>query len=337
MSVSGQNQIAQTLKAIEFIKTKFQKQLCKSLHLMRVSAPLFIDPKTGLNDDLNGIERKVEFTPAVMKGTGDHLEVVQSLAKWKRYVLWKYRLVDNGIDGIVADMNAIRQDERIDNLHSLYVDQWDWEAVIHPHLRTPHLLHAFVVLIFECIKNVDKQLSHLRPPLFEDNTEIFFITSDELYDKYPHLTSKERENAIAQEHKAVFIERIGGIMQTTNNDNNVKQSKRHDLRAPDYDDWNLNGDIIVWSPVLNSSIELSSMGIRVNAESLERQLKELNLYDERHDLPYHKLVLNNTLPQTIGGGIGQSRLCMFLLQKEHIAQVQSAYFPNLDEHIEGVL
>ena len=289
--VNVHNSIPQTLLAIEFIKTKFQKQLCKKLSLTRVSAPLIIDPKTGLNDDLNGIERKVEFVPAVMKGTGEHLEVVQSLAKWKRYVLWKYRLLNAGIDGIVADMNAIRQDERIDNLHSLYVDQWDWEVAIHPRARTSAMLHAFVCLIFECIKSVDKQLERFRPSLFEEKDEIHFITSDELCERFPHLTSKEREHAIAKEHKAVFIERIGGIVSSTN--------KRHDLRAPDYDDWKLNGDIIVWSPVLNQSIELSSMGIRVNAESLERQLKELNLYEERSELPYHKLVLNGTLPQTI--------------------------------------
>lgn len=311
-----------TLKAIEFIKYRFQKYLQKSLHLVRVSAPLFIDPETGLNDDLNGIERKVSFTPLVLQGTGKKLEVVQSLAKWKRYVLWKYNIVE----GVVADMNAIRQDENIDRLHSLYVDQWDWEKCISS--RSKHLLHAVVEVIFEGIKLVDSKLSWLRPPIFNESSKIFFITSDELYHMYPHLNTKERENAIAKLHKAVFIENIGGIMKGT--------YQRHDFRAPDYDDWELNGDIIVWSDAIGESIELSSMGIRVNAESMEKQLKELNLWEERRDMMFHRMVLDGILPQTMGGGIGQSRLCMFLLQKQHIAQVQSSWFKDADK-IEGCL
>lgn len=310
------NEIATTLKEIELIKKEFQKQFCKALGLIRVSAPLIIDPTTGLNDDLNGIERKVDFTPECLKGTGKKLEIVQSLAKWKRYVIWKYNLCH----GIVADMNAIRQDEHIDNLHSLYVDQWDWE--LPTKLPTEHMLHAIVAMIWVCIRKVDKKLECFRPRLLSENDQVFFISSEELYQRFPHLNSKERENAIAKEKKVVFVSHIGCVMEGTN--------KRHDLRAPDYDDWKLNGDLIVYSPVLDSSIELSSMGVRVNASSLESQLKELNLWEERHNLPYHQLVLNGSLPQTIGGGIGQSRLCMYLLQKQHIAQVQSSFFPNID-------
>jgi len=313
------NNYVSTLRAIEFIKINFQKMLCKQLNLVRVSAPLFLTPESGLNDDLNGIERKVSFVPATMTGSGKHLEVVQSLAKWKRWALWKYDLAP--IYGIVADMNAIRQDETIDKLHSIYVDQWDWELPVMA--RSNHLLHAVASIIFDCIKKLDVKLTYLREPIFNMTDKLYFITSEELYEKFPHLNSKERENAICKQYKAVFIEQIGNIIPGTNN-------KRHDFRAPDYDDWELNGDILVWSDVINEAIELSSMGIRVNAESLEKQLKELNLWDERKDLMYHQLILENKLPQTIGGGIGQSRLCMFLLKKSHIAQVQSGYFPHTD-------
>ena len=258
--------LIQTLKDIEFIKYHFQKKLQRDLGLIRISAPLIIDPETGLNDDLNGIERKVDFVPNVLKGTGKKLEIVQSLAKWKRYAIWKYKL--DPAFGLVADMNAIRQDEQIDKLHSLYVDQWDWELPIKT--RSIKFMHAIVCIIFNIIKYVDQKLSYSREPIFDETDTVFFIDSDELYQQFPHLNSKERENAIAKEHKVVFIDRIGGVMQHAN--------KRHDFRAPDYDDWELNGDLIVWSPVLNESIELSSMGIRVNAESMEKQLKVL-IYD----------------------------------------------------------
>lgn len=305
----------QTLKDIEFIKNNFQNELKTNLNLIRVSAPLFLEKDSGFNDDLNGTERKVSFDYK-----NKQLEVVQSLAKWKRFALKKYN-----IEGLYADMNAIRKDEEIDEIHSMYVDQWDWEMVIHE--RSEKQLRKTVKLIFKCIKNVDMKLSELhtnRERLIKTDN-IYFISSEELLKMYPNLSSKERENEICKLHGVVFISKIG--CKLSNNE-------VHDKRAPDYDDWNLNGDILVWNPILDDSLELSSMGIRVNSNIMIQQLKELNMYDEKKELRYHKMILNEELPNSIGGGIGQSRLCMYLLQKKHIAEVQCSVW---NENIENSL
>lgn len=305
----------QTLNDIEFIKDKFQHELKDNLNLVRISAPLILEKESGLNDDLNGIERKVSFD-----FNGKTLEVVQSLAKWKRVALKKY-----SINGLYADMNAIRRDEIIDETHSIYVDQWDWEMIIHE--RNEELLKSAVKNIFKCIKNVDIMLSKykLNRKALITCDDIYFITSQELLNMYPNLTTKERENKICQIHQIVFIMQIGC---------KLSNGEVHDTRAPDYDDWKLNGDILVWSPILNQSLELSSMGIRVNKDVMINQLKEQNLYNERKNLMYHRMILNDELPITIGGGIGQSRLCMFLLQKKHIAEVQCSIW---DEDIKNAL
>lgn len=300
----------ETQKAIGLIKNIFQVKLCAALHLKRVTAPLFVDPATGLNDDLNGVERPVSFDiPAV----GREGQVVHSLAKWKRLALHDYNFYVG--NGLVADMNAIRRDEELDNLHSIYVDQWDWEKVIDESTRNEAYLKETVRRIVSAIcgtlDELKWQFSKLNTELCRDVT---FITAQELEDRWPELSPKERENAIVKEYKTVFIQQIGG---------KLKSGKPHDGRAPDYDDWTLNGDLLCWHEPLGVALEISSMGIRVSPESLDRQLTEAGC-DSRRELPFHKMLLNGELPLTIGGGIGQSRLCMLLLGKAHIGEVQAS-------------
>ena len=300
----------ETQKAIGLIKNIFQVKLCAALHLKRVTAPLFVDPATGLNDDLNGVERPVGFDiPAV----GIEGQVVHSLAKWKRLALHDYNFFVG--NGLVADMNAIRRDEELDNLHSIYVDQWDWEKVIDESTRNEAYLKDTVRRIVSAIcgtlDELKWQFSSLDTDLCRD---VFFITAQELEDMYPQLTPKEREGIITKKHKTVFIQQIGG---------KLKSGKPHEGRAPDYDDWSLNGDLLFWHEPLQCALEISSMGIRVDPESLDKQLS-LAGCDSRRELPFHKMLLNGELPLTIGGGIGQSRLCMLLLGKAHIGEVQAS-------------
>ena len=300
----------ETQKAIGLIKNIFQVKLCAALHLKRVTAPLFVDPATGLNDDLNGVERPVGFDiPAV----GIEGQVVHSLAKWKRLALHDYNFFVG--NGLVADMNAIRRDEELDNLHSIYVDQWDWEKVIDESTRNEAYLKDTVRRIVSAIcgtlDELKWQFSSLDTDLCRD---VFFITAQELEDMYPQLTPKEREGIITKKHKTVFIQQIGG---------KLKSGKPHDGRAPDYDDWSLNGDLLFWHEPLQCALEISSLGIRVDPESLDKQLS-LAGCDSRRELPFHKMLLNGELPLTIGGGIGQSRLCMLLLGKAHIGEVQAS-------------
>ena len=304
----------ETQRAIKKIKDYFQQELAYGLNLRRVTAPLFVDPETGLNDNLNGTERRVEFT---LKGIGEKkVEVVQSLAKWKRMALGKYDIKAG--HGLYTDMDAIRRDEDLDNIHSAYVDQWDWEKVITKEQRTTEYLHETVETIYNAIKNLGDYVNRLyREIQTELPNEIFFITSQELEDMYPDKTPKERENLICREHGAVFLEKIGGVL---------KSGERHDGRSPDYDDWELNGDILLWNDVLGIAFEISSMGIRVDAEAMDRQLK-LAGAEERRNLDFQKAVLNEELPYSIGGGIGQSRLCMFFLRKAHIGEVQVSVWP----------
>lgn len=305
----------ETQRAIKKIKDYFQQELAYGLKLRRVSAPLFVFPETGLNDNLNGTERRVNFT---LKDIDEkEVEVVQSLAKWKRMALNKYGILPG--NGIYTDMNAIRRDEDLDNLHSVYVDQWDWEKVITKEQRTTEYLHETVDIIYNAIKNLGDYVNRLyRNIQTEIPNEIFYITAQELEDLYPNKTSKEREDLICKAHGAVFIEKIGGTL---------KSGKSHDGRSPDYDDWELNGDIILWNDILGRAFELSSMGIRVDAETMDKQLR-ISGNDHRRDQSFHKAVLADELPYTIGGGIGQSRLCMFFLRKAHIGEVQVSVWPE---------
>ena len=306
---------AETQKAIKRIKDYFQKSLAHDLNLSRVSAPLFVFPETGLNDNLNGYERRVEFT---VKDIAERkAEVVQSLAKWKRNALGKYGMEPG--EGLYTDMNAIRRDEELDNIHSIYVDQWDWERVITEDQRNDKYLEHTVKLIYRCMQDLGDYVNDHYPEMdIRMPSRIKFIDSQELENWYPDKTSKEREKLAAEEFGAIFIKRIGC---------KLRSGQPHDGRSPDYDDWELNGDIIVWNPVLEDQLELSSMGIRVNAESMLRQL-ELDGKMDRKDMPYHQAVLNNELPLTIGGGIGQSRLCMYFLKKAHIGEVQVGVWPE---------
>lgn len=296
---------------IKEIKDFFERELAKALNLTRVSAPLFVDTKSGLNDNLNGVERPVKFD---ILASGEEVEIVQSLAKWKRLSLHRYGFKDG--QGLYTDMNAIRRDEdELDNIHSIYVDQWDWEKIIRKEERNMTTLKKVVEDIYEVFKNTEKFI-HLNL-IKEENKlpeKIFFITTQELEDMYPNLSGKEREDAICKEHKAVFIMQIG---------DKLKSGEMHDGRSPDYDDWSLNGDILFWYPLLDRAVELSSMGIRVDRERLEYQLKERNAED-RKKLDFHRMILNDELPFTIGGGIGQSRICMYFLNKAHIGEVQSS-------------
>lgn len=300
--------LIQTERALKEIKTIFEKELSEALNLTRISAPLFVSRESGLNDDLNGVERPVSFD---VKATGKVAEVVHSLAKWKRYALAKYRF---GVRfGLYTDMNAIRRDEDLDNLHSVYVDQWDWEAVIRRDDRTIEFLQATVKKIYAALQATAHAICAEYPAL--DNylsDEIGFVTTQQLEDMYPDLTPKQRETAYVREHGSTFVMQIGG---------KLRSGKKHDGRAPDYDDWSLNGDIILYYPVLDCAFEVSSMGIRVDEKSLVSQLKEENCLG-RLEYPFHKALEAGELPLTMGGGIGQSRLCMFLLNKMHIGEVQ---------------
>lgn len=305
----------ETQRAIKKIKDYFQKELAHRLRLGRVSAPLFVFPETGLNDNLNGYERRVEFT---IKDVYERkVEVVQSLAKWKRNALGRYN-IKPGV-GLYTDMNAIRRDEELDNIHSIYVDQWDWEKVITADQRTSEYLEQVVTEIYEAMKGLGDYMNEMYPELNVTMPDhITFIDSQELEDEYPNATGKERERAAAEKYGAIFIKRIGGAL---------KSGEPHDGRAPDYDDWELNGDILVWNEVLKDAFELSSMGIRVDSESMLRQL-EIDGKMDRAELPFHQDVIHNRLPLTIGGGIGQSRLCMYFLKKAHIGEVQVSVWPE---------
>ncbi len=307
--------IMETEKAIKIIKDFFESELSKTLNLTRISAPLFVKRSTGLNDNLNGVERPVSFE---MKDyEGEIIEIIHSLAKWKRLALKRYG-VEKG-KGIYTDMNAIRRDEELDNTHSIYVDQWDWEKVIGKEDRNLSFLEDTVKKIYSVFLKTEKMLveKYDKYDRFLPE-EVTFITSQELEDMYPELSPGERENKFAKEKGAIFISQIGKVLNS---------GQKHDGRAPDYDDWNLNGDLIMWNPVLESSLELSSMGIRVDEVSLQKQLEILGL-EERKELEYHKMLLNGELPLTIGGGIGQSRICMFLLQKAHIGEVQASIWSD---------
>ena len=301
----------ETQAAISLIKRSFQDQLGNALNLKRVSAPLFVDASTGLNDDLNGTERAVTFDIPATEGEG---QVVHSLAKWKRMALYRYDFHPG--KGIYTDMNAIRRDESLDNLHSIYVDQWDWEKVITKDTRTIRTLKEIVRQIVSCIYDVSLTVNGRYPQLQTQlkNNEVSFITTQELFDLYPNLTPKERENRYVKEHPITFLMKIG---------QKLSNGEVHDNRAPDYDDWELNGDILFYNPVLDCSFEISSMGIRVDSESLLSQLTQSNTLN-RKELLFHSMLLDNKLPLTVGGGIGQSRLCMLLLGKAHIGEVQSS-------------
>ena len=309
-----------TQKAIGLIKTVFQEKLSLALHLNRVTAPLFVPQGSGLNDDLNGVERPVQFDVPCLN---DHAEVVHSLAKWKRYALYKYGYRPG--QGLVTDMNAIRRDEELDNLHSIYVDQWDWERVITKEDRTLEFLQETVRDIVDAVCATSDELRWKFPALkvIRLNRDVTFFTSQELEDLYPNKTPKERENIIARAHGTVCIMQIGG---------RLKSGEKHDGRAPDYDDWTLNCDILFWHKTLECALELSSMGIRVDADAMRRQLAEAGC-PERAELPFHKLLLDGTLPLTMGGGIGQSRLCMLLLGKAHIGEVQVSLWDDATTEI----
>ena len=299
--------IRETEVAIKEVKDHFERALAKNLHLTRVSAPLFVRPESGLNDNLNGVERPVSF--GIKEQNDAAAEIVHSLAKWKRYALKHYGFHSG--EGLYTDMSAIRRDEDTDNIHSLYVDQWDWEKVISKEERNMETLEYTVRKVYVALKDTEDYISrrynYIEPLLPDD---IFFITSQELEDLYPDLSTKEKG--------AVFISKIGGLLAS---------GEKHDGRAPDYDDWELNGDIIVYYPVLDMGLELSSMGIRVDEVSLKNQLKEARC-EERAELPFQKALLNGELPYTVGGGIGQSRICMYYLRKAHIGEVQSSLWPD---------
>ncbi len=306
--------IMQTEIAIKLVKDTFERELADKLHLTRVSAPLFVRKDSGLNDNLNGTERPVGFDIAAI---GGEVEVVHSLAKWKRLALKRYGFGPN--TGLYTDMNAIRRDEELDQLHSVYVDQWDWEKIITPETRTPETLRHTVRRVMRALRETEEILHRDNPEIEPFISEkVAFLTAQELLERYPGLTPKERENAAAKEFGTVFIMGIGG---------RLSDGQPHDGRAPDYDDWELNGDILIWYPLLGRAIELSSMGIRVDPQSLRRQLA-LAGCEGRAALPYHKMLLDGELPLTIGGGIGQSRLCMLLLQKAHIGEVQSSLWDD---------
>ena len=306
--------IRETEVAIKELKDFFEDELAKALNLTRVSAPLFVREKSGINDALNGTERPVAFD--TKEEPGEIVEIVHSLAKWKRMALHRYGF--NKGEGLYTDMNAIRRDEDLDNTHSIYVDQWDWEKVIAKEERTEETLRDIVKKIYGAFKATENLVC--RKYDFETilPEEIFFITTQELEDMYPTLTGKEREDAICKEKKAVFIQGIGGAL---------KSGEKHDGRSPDYDDWTLNGDILFYFPVFDKALELSSMGIRVDEDALRKQLKIAGC-EERAELEFHKQLLEGKLPYTVGGGIGQSRICMFFLRKAHIGEVQSSLWPD---------
>lgn len=308
--------LIETQEAIKFVKDTFEAKLAESLQLIRVSAPLFVEANTGLNDNLNGVEMPVKFMfPALNK----ELEIVQSLAKWKRMALQKYNIATG--HGIYTDMNAIRPFENLDNIHSLYVDQWDWEMAITKKERNLAFLKSVVCKIVKTLAETNRLLKEKFPVLsFPLEEGVFFITTEELLQMYPHLTPRQRENEICKLKKTVFIIGIG---------DNLSNGEPHDLRAPDYDDWSLNGDILLWNPVLSIGFEVSSMGIRVDSQSLEKQLIAKN-NTERLQLPFHKNIMDGQYPLSIGGGIGQSRVCQLLLEKLHIGEVQVSVWNEED-------
>ena len=308
--------LRQTQEAIKYIRDTFQKEFGRALMLERISAPLFVQKSSGLNDNLNGVERPVAFD--IKEQDGKIAEIVHSLAKWKRYALDKYGFSVG--EGLYTDMNAIRRDEETDNIHSIFVDQWDWEKIITKEDRNIETLKETVRTVYKVLRKTEKYMSikydYIQEILPKD---IFFITTQELEDVFPDVSSpKEREYYIAKAKGAVCIMQIGDVLEN---------GERHDGRAPDYDDWELNGDIIVYYPVLDIGLELSSMGIRVDEDSLKAQLKEAGCED-RAELPFQKALLNGELPYTVGGGIGQSRICMYYLRKAHIGEVQSSLWPE---------
>ena len=307
--------LRQTQEAIKYIRDTFQKEIGRALHLSRISAPLFVQKSSGLNDNLNGFESPVSFT--INEIPGEQIEVVHSLAKWKRMALKKYGFKMH--EGLYTNMNAIRKDEEVDNLHSYYVDQWDWEKVIAKEERTEETLKRHVKKIFKVIKHMEHEVWYKYPHAVNRLPDkIHFFTSQELEDLYPDLTPNERETAICKELGCVFVMGVGC---------KLKSGIKHDGRAPDYDDWNLNGDILFWFEPLQCALEISSMGIRVDEDTLVKQLEAENCLD-RLKLPYHSQIVNKELPYTIGGGIGQSRLCMLLLKKVHVGEVQASIWPQ---------
>ena len=314
MKYQSQLNLLETEIAIKFIKDNFEKELAKALGLTRVSAPLFVLPETGLNDNLSGVERAVRFDVLDM---GKEVEIVQSLAKWKRMALAKYGFSEN--TGLYTDMNAIRRDERLDAMHSIYVDQWDWEKIITKAQRKLSYLKKTVKGIYKAFLKVAKKVEDSYPQLKHNlPKDITFISTKELQEKYPDCDGKERERLAAKEYGAIFLYQIGWPL---------KDGKPHDTRAADYDDWKLNGDILVYFPVLDCALELSSMGIRVDEVALRAQLKAANC-EERAELSFQKALLNGELPNTVGGGIGQSRLCMFFLRRAHIGEVQASIWTD---------
>ncbi|MBE6133127.1 MAG: aspartate--ammonia ligase [Erysipelotrichaceae bacterium] len=309
--------LLETQVAIKFVKDTFQVELSKALDLQRVSAPLFVTPESGLNDGLNGYERPVSFDVSSLH---KDVEIVQSLAKWKRNALGKYHIEEN--KGIYTDMNAIRRDEELDTIHSIYVDQWDWEKVITRKQRNKEYLHNVVSNIYRVFKYTAEKTKEKFPKLkgLYLPDEITFVTTSELEAKYPDLDGHDRENAFAKEYKAIFVEEIGWPLNN---------GKPHDGRASDYDDWKLNGDLLIWDEVLGIALEISSMGIRVDSKSLKAQM-EFKAEEGKILSPYHKAILNDALPLSIGGGIGQSRLCMLILEKAHIGEVQASVWSEDD-------
>lgn len=306
--------LRETQHAIKYIKDVFQQALSFALTLDRVSAPLIVTTASGINDDLNGVERKVDFT---IKEIDCKTEVVQSLAKWKRMALYRYSYEAG--EGIYTDMNAIRRDDDVDNLHSIFVDQWDWEKVINREDRNIDFLKETVKSIVKAVAYTNRKVEMRYPELgIKINEDVYFVDSQELEDMYPDLTAKEREQKACKEHGTIFVMRIGGAL---------KSGEKHDGRAPDYDDWNLNGDLLFWHEALGCALEVSSMGIRVDEASIKEQLKICDA-EERLNFKYHSMIADGTLPLTIGGGIGQSRLCMLLLGKAHIGEVQSSVWPE---------
>ena len=300
--------------AIKLVKDFFETELAKALNLTRVSAPIMVTPESGLNDNLNGVERPVSFD---IKETGQTAEIVHSLAKWKRQALKTYGFSVG--EGLYTDMNAIRRDEETDNIHSIFVDQWDWERIMAPTERNEAFLREIVGRIYLTLRKTEgfvcAHYPHIKPELPD---HITFVTTQELEDRYPNLSSKEREYKAAKEYGAVFLMQVGGALRS---------GKIHDGRAPDYDDWSLNGDILLYDPLLDISLEVSSMGIRVDPQTLMKQLK-IRGCEERAELPFQKALLNGELPQTIGGGIGQSRMCVYFLRKAHVGEVQASLWPE---------
>ena len=310
---ASENNIIETEVAIKFIKDVFERELARNLNLTRVSAPLFVFPESGLNDNLNGVERPVAFD---VLNIGRDVEVVHSLAKWKRMALAKYGFSDG--EGLYTDMNAIRRDETLDALHSIYVDQWDWEKIISPSARNFDTLKAAVNSIYSALLSTEAALSERFGTTSVLPKRIEFMTTAQLEAEYPDLSPKERENAVTKRLGAVFLMQIGAPL---------KDGVPHDGRAPDYDDWQLNGDILLWDEPLSRAFEISSMGIRVDEAAMRRQLAAAGCED-RAALPFHRALLSGELPQTMGGGIGQSRICMFLLGKHHIGEVQASVWPE---------